>query len=122
MFNKKGSSGIKLLIMLIIVAYAGYVGYQYINNAILVKEVKKYFTETINYYTPIKDWDGVMNRVIDGVIKSKKLNRDTFQCAYELKDSDRVIALDISYSRTIDWIFKKETKEYRLKFSFELYN
>jgi hypothetical protein len=122
MINKKGSSGIKVLILLLIVAYAGFVGYQYISNAILVKEVKKYFTEKINYFTPVKDWDGTMNKVIDGVLIEKKIDRDTFQCSYELKDSDRVIALDISYLRTIDWIFKKEVKEYHLNFSFELHN
>ena len=119
MFNNKGSSGFKLLIMLLIVAYAGFVGYQYISNAILVKEVKKYFIETINYYTPIKNWNETMNKVIDGIIKEKKIDRDTFQCEYELKDN-RVLAIDIAYSRTIDWLFKKEVKEYRLSFSFEL--
>ncbi len=122
MFNKRGSSGIKLLIFLIIIAYAGFVGYQYISNAILVKEVKKYFIEKINFFTPIKDWDGTMSKVIDGLLIEKKIDRNTFQCAYELKNKERVVAIDVSYARTIDWIFKKEVKEYNLKFSFELYN
>ena len=121
MFNEKGSSGTKLIIIFRILGYAGFVGYQYISNAILVKEVKKYFTETINYYSPVKDWNATMNTVVDGVIKEKKLDRDTFQCAYELKNDNKVIALDISYTRTINWLYKKEVKEYRLKFSFELY-
>ncbi len=120
--NKKGAhSGIKLLIIFILIAYAGYVGYQFISNSILLKETKKFYRERIMLLSPIKDWDGRMTQFTNEWLTKKKFkDENNFQVAYDIKDN-KVVEIEVSFIKTIDWLFKKEPKKYHIVFTINLY-
>ncbi len=120
--NSKGAnSGIKLLIILLIIAYAGFVGYQYISNTILLKETKKFYRERIMLLSPIKNWDARMEQFTNEWLAKKRFKEDdNFQVAYDIKEN-KVVEIEVSFNKTIDWLFKKEKKTYHIVFSVNLY-
>ncbi len=121
MKRKGAHSGIKLLIIFIIIAYAGYVGYQYISNSILLKETKKFYKERILLLSPIKDWDGRMTQFTNEWLAKKRFkDEDNFQVAYDIKEN-KFVEIEVSFEKTIDWLFKKEKKKYHIIFKVNLY-
>jgi len=115
MFNKNGKSNIlTVLFILLILAYAGYIIYQYANNSVLEKQVETHFSEGLRYARPVKDVDGTLRKLIDNLLESKDIDEDNFECIYTVEDGGSAVNLDIKYKKNIDWIFQKTEKEYHI--------
>lgn len=120
--RQRGFSALRLLVLIVVLAYVAFVGFQLVSAKVLEKETLKHFRERVLLYYPFPDnaWEEKLSVITDDWVAKKNLDPETFQCLYAVKENGTVVDLELVYTRQINWLFKKEVKKYDLKTSFTL--